>query len=152
MTPAPELLPEVKDLIDADLRTRLIEEVRAEWPGLGEDLGERGIGQMVAFLATSARTAEPLTPSLRVDAFWHRFLLHTVPYVRFCAALGVKFIHHVPEPAAKAGPAAGRAAMERTKAAIRAAGYAVDPEFWPGEGVADCTQCHAGCTDSPVNT
>lgn len=151
MTPTPKLLPEVKDLIDAELRTRLIEEVRAQWPDLGEDLGERGVEQMVAFLATSARTAERLTPSLRVDAFWHRFLLHTVPYARFCGALGVKFIHHVPEPAAKADPAAGQAAMERTKAAILAAGYTVDPDFWPGEGAADCTQCHAGCTDSPVN-
>ncbi|HBF81471.1 MAG TPA: hypothetical protein DD420_16530 [Streptomyces sp.] len=35
---------------------------------------------------------------------------------------------------------------------IRAAGFEVDAAYWPGEGAAECTQCHAGCTDSPVNT
>ncbi|MFD7094727.1 hypothetical protein [Streptomyces xanthophaeus] len=40
--------------------------------------------------------------------------------------------------------------MATTTAAIRAAGFTIDAEFWPNEGVADCSQCHAGCTDSPA--
>jgi len=40
------------------------------------------------------------------------------------------------------------ATLKGTVAAIRAAGYELDGELW---GLAaDCTQCHAGCTDSPT--
>ena len=47
-------------------------------------------------------------------------------------------------------PAEGRAAMRRTAEVIRSAGFDVDPEFWPINGAADCTQSYAGCSDSPV--
>lgn len=47
-------------------------------------------------------------------------------------------------------PAEGRAAMLRTAEMIRSAGFDVDPEFWPIDGAADCTQSYAGCSDSPV--
>lgn len=33
---------------------------------------------------------------------------------------------------------------------ISAARFDVDPEFWPADGAADCTQSYAGCSDSPV--
>ncbi|GAA4804538.1 hypothetical protein GCM10023220_37560 [Streptomyces ziwulingensis] len=41
--------------------------------------------------------------------------------------------------------------MCRTAGLIREAGYQTDPEFWPLDGAADCTQSYAGCTDSPVS-
>ncbi|MGZ0233354.1 hypothetical protein [Streptomyces sp. CPS1] len=44
-------------------------------------------------------------------------------------------------------PGAAQATRERTLAAITAAGYTVDEELWPD--MAECSQCHAGCTDSP---
>ncbi|MFI5987805.1 hypothetical protein ACIBEA_44010 [Streptomyces sp. NPDC051555] len=144
---------EVLALISPELRALLIKDVRKDWPELTDDLGERGVNQMAAFLATSTQTDEPLTPSLRVDRFWHKFLKRSVPYVAFSRALGVDYIHHVPEDDEEGSdPAAGRAAMAVTTAAVREAGHHVDAEFWPNEGAADCSQCHAGCTDSPVGS
>ena len=63
-------------------------------------------------------------------------------HAAFCRQAVGRFVHHVPtsEDEEPAGGAA--AARERTLAAIRAAGYTVDPELW-GEA-ADCNQCHAG--------
>ncbi|MFF1462429.1 hypothetical protein [Streptomyces sp. NPDC058330] len=142
---------EIADLISTEVQALLIKDVRHHWPHLTEDMGKRGVHQMVAFLATSTRTEQPLTPSLRVDAFWHALLQRTVPYVAFSRALGVDLIHHVPQDDGP-DPESGRLAMEVTKSAIRAAGFEVDAAYWPGEGAAECTQCHAGCTDSPVNT
>ncbi|MFD4860955.1 glycine-rich domain-containing protein [Streptomyces atratus] len=129
----------------------LIKDVRKTWQDLTDEMGERGVNQLVAFLATSTRSDEPLTPSLRVDLFWHAFVQRTVHYVAFSRSLGVDYIHHVPdEDEGGSDPEAGRAAMALTTAAIRAAGFTIDAEFWPNEGAADCSQCHAGCTDSPV--
>ncbi|WEB43779.1 hypothetical protein MOV08_33900 [Streptomyces yunnanensis] len=143
----------VFELIGPGTRADLIQSVReSHWTELTDDLGERGVDQMLAFLATSAGTDTKLAPSLRVDLFWHAFVLLTKPYADFCAALG-SFVHHVPVRGSHS-PAEGRAVLARTKEAIRAAGYQIDPEFWPSESSADCSadcsQCHAGCTDSPV--
>ncbi|MGA5562473.1 glycine-rich domain-containing protein [Streptomyces platensis] len=144
---------QVFELINPELRAELIADVRKSWPGLSDELGARGVHQLVAFLATSSGADVPMAPSLRVDLFWHAFVLHTKPYADFCAALG-GFIHHVPDRDSRA-PAEGRAALARTRNTISAAGYDLDPEFWPPESAtdcsADCSQCHAGCSDSPVN-
>ncbi|MFD8981600.1 hypothetical protein [Streptomyces sp. NPDC059564] len=142
---------EVLNLVSPEVRAQLIKDVRKDWPELTDELGERGVNQMAAYLAASVQTGEPLTPSLRVDSFWHKFLKRSVPYVVFSRALGVDYIHHVPdEDEDGTDPETGRAAMAVTTATIRAAGFTVDAEFWPDEGAADCSQCHAGCTDSPV--
>ncbi|MFB9602008.1 hypothetical protein ACFFTQ_03340 [Streptomyces roseofulvus] len=143
--------PTTAELISPELSARLIADVRKTWPEMTDDLGARGIRQMVAFLATAAHSTVPLSPSLRVDLFWHAFITRTVAYVDFCKALGVDYIHHVPEDDDETGtdPEAGREALARTKDAILAAGHTVDAEFWPYEGAAECTQCHAGCHNSP---
>ncbi|WP_030988453.1 glycine-rich domain-containing protein [Streptomyces sp. NRRL S-1813] len=142
------------ELIAPEIRGDLIVTVREEWPELSDDLGDRGVHQMVVFLATSAGTDAPMTPSRRVDLFWHAFVLRTKLYADFCTALG-GFIHHVPDRGSR-NPVEARAALIRTRNAISAAGYEIDPAFWPGENAADCSadcsQCHAGCSDSPVNT
>ena len=141
---------EVAGLIGSDTRAGLIAVVRQDyWPELTDELGQRGIDQMSAFLAAAAGTRTRLSPSLRVDLFWHAFVLHTVQYAAFCTALGTDFIHHVPDRGGH-NPAEGRAALLRTLDAIRAAGFVADPEFWPVDGAADCTQSYAGCSDSPV--
>ncbi|MFJ9430250.1 hypothetical protein ACIRQY_11340 [Streptomyces sp. NPDC101490] len=141
----------VKDLISPDLSAQLIKDVRKVWPELSDDLGARGVHQMTAYLATAAHSTEPLSPSLRVDLFWHAFIMRTVDYIAFCKALGVVYIHHVPEDDDENGtnPEAGRAALTRTKDSILTAGHTIDAEFWPGTGAADCSQCHAGCHNSP---
>jgi hypothetical protein len=44
-----------------------------------------------------------------------------------------------------------RRGLRTTVLAIRTAGYRVDPGLWPTSAMAaDCTQCHAGCHDSPT--
>ncbi|MEU3958308.1 hypothetical protein AB0F42_00440 [Streptomyces buecherae] len=141
------------DLISPELRDDLITMVREDsWPEMTDDQGERGIRQVTAFLTVAASSTEKVTPSLRVDLFWHAFVLHTRHYAEFCEALGNGYIHHVPDRENGRDPAAGRAASRRTAELMRGAGFAVDPEFWPTDGAADCTQSYAGCSDSPIAT
>ena len=42
------------------------------------------------------------------------------------------------------------ATLAVTVAAMRKAGCVVDPELWSMTAASDCTQCHAGCHDSPT--
>ncbi|WP_185094936.1 hypothetical protein [Streptomyces sp. PanSC19] len=117
-------------------------------PGTGRVLAERIVGQTVAFLIAGTRTEEPLSPSEHVDQGWHAFLLRTQAYQEFCDRHAGRFIHHhpgVPDATETGGPEVAR---NRTLDAIRAAGFEVDQELWPQ--VVDCSQCHSGCTDSPV--
>ncbi|MEV0850616.1 hypothetical protein AB0J21_33005 [Streptomyces sp. NPDC049954] len=60
---------------------------------------------------------------------------------------GMPFIHHVPTQDENETKAEAAGTITRTMAAIETAGYTVDTELWLG--AADCSQCHAGCTDSP---
>ncbi|MFE3866222.1 hypothetical protein ACFXPT_38360 [Streptomyces goshikiensis] len=55
----------VQSLISPELRALLIKDVGKTWPDLTDDLCEHGVNQTAAFLATSTRSDEPLTPSLR---------------------------------------------------------------------------------------
>ncbi|MFF4493989.1 glycine-rich domain-containing protein [Streptomyces sp. NPDC001546] len=145
----------VYDLISPELKADIITMVREDsWPEMTDAQAERGVNQMAAFLAVAASTREKATPSLRVDLFWHAFVLHTRPYADFCDALGGRFIHHVPDRNTARNPAEGRNAMRRTAEMLREAGFNPDPEFWPTHHAAnccgDCTQSYAGCSDSPV--
>lgn len=85
-----------------------------------------------------------------MDPGWHALLLHTQEYTSFCERVAGRFIHHVPtdytDPTTHG--AAARAAIERTVAEIRRAGFMVDEELWQPSAV-NCSQCHQGCTDSP---
>ncbi len=47
---------EVLELISRDLRALLIKDVRKDWPDLTDEMGERGVNQMAAFLAASTVT------------------------------------------------------------------------------------------------
>ncbi|MDP9950932.1 MULTISPECIES: hypothetical protein [Streptomyces] len=142
----------VYDRISPELKAQLISMIREDfWPELTDDQGERGIRQVTAFLAVAASTTERMTPSLRVDLFWHALVLHTRHYAELCDELG-GFIHHTPDRGSGHSPVDGRLAMHRTAEMIRSAGFDVDPDFWPVNGAADCTQSYAGCSDSPVAT
>nr|WP_097901534.1 hypothetical protein [Streptomyces sp. b94] len=77
--------------------------------------------------------------------------LHTRHYAKLCDGLG-GFIHHTPDRGSCHSPVDGRLAMLRTAEMIRSAGFDVDPDFWPVNGAADCTQSYAGCSDSLVAT
>lgn len=92
--------------------------------------------------------AGALSPSGTVDIGWHAFILHTRDYAEWCEHVAGRFLHHAPDESAEGEPGTATAARQRTIDAIVAAGYAVDLELWPE--AAECTQCHAGCSDSPV--
>ncbi|UGY92258.1 glycine-rich domain-containing protein [Streptomyces gobiensis] len=142
---------DARTLISAGLRATLVANMRENFPKLTKERAERGVGQMLAFVAASACTAEPLSPSPLVDDFWHAFLLHTKAYQDFCERTFGTFVHHQPGFLDKEKHGGGKALRARTVDAIGAAGFLVDLEFWPELETADCSQCHANCHNSPVN-
>lgn len=151
LTSATERPVQGHTLIDPDLFDRLTSRIAVEHPDLDESMPQRILDQALAFLGTSGTAAVPLSPSKLVDIGWHTFILFTVDYAAFCDRVAGRFIHHVPDdgPINQGGtPPTRAAALADTVAAIGTAGFALDADLWPH--AADCTQCHAGCTDSPT--
>jgi hypothetical protein len=137
-------------LVDPEVMNRLVRRVTTDHPEINEDTARRIVGQAAAFLAASGQQpGRFLAPSKAVDIGWHTFILHTVEYTEFCERIAGRYLHHVPdEEEEQEAPGGTLETRRRTLAAIKAAGYSVDPELWPAAD-GDCTQCHAGCTDSP---
>lgn len=140
---------DARNLVGAKLRTMLVSNMQAKFPELTDDKADRGVGQMLAFLAAGAYSDTPLSPSPPVDDFWHAFLLHTQAYQDFCSGTIGKFVHHQPGFLDKEEHGGGKALRARTVDAIVAAGFVIDMEFWPELDLADCSQCHANCHNSP---
>ncbi|MER6165912.1 glycine-rich domain-containing protein [Streptomyces violaceorubidus] len=135
-------------LVDPEVTERLSRRITTDHPEISEVTARRIVGQAAAFIAASGDLrGQFLAPSELVDYGWHAFILHTVDYAAFCERVAGGFVHHVPTGEGDDVPGGAQATRVRTLAAITAAGYTVDEELWPD--VADCTQCHAGCTDSP---
>ncbi|WP_262700473.1 MULTISPECIES: glycine-rich domain-containing protein [Streptomyces] len=138
---------EPRALLSAALLDRLATRIVKDHD-IAPSLAERIAAQTAAFLATCANnTDQPLVPSKAIDIGWHAFILHTRDYADFCQRVAGHFIHHVPTDPAEGEHGVASAARQRTLDAIAAAGYAVDTDLWPE--AADCSQCHAGCSDSP---
>ncbi|HJP79570.1 MAG TPA: hypothetical protein VJ914_35190 [Pseudonocardiaceae bacterium] len=138
-------------LIAPALFDRLVRRI-AKDDNLPTELAERITDQALAFLGACARDHdEPLAPSDLVDIGWHTFVLYTRDYADFCRQIAGRFLHHTPtdENDPTASGAAARATLERTVAAIEAAGFVVDRELWSLGAAADCTGCHNGCHDDP---
>ncbi|WP_327748522.1 hypothetical protein [Streptomyces europaeiscabiei] len=140
---------DARTLISMDMRVTLMSNMRAKFPQLNEEKADRGVGQMLAFLAACDYADRPLSPSPLVDDFWHAFLLHTEAYQDFCESTFGRYLHHQPGFLDKEEHGGGKALRARTVDAITLAGYEIDPEFWPELDLADCSQCHANCSDSP---
>ncbi|QHF93157.1 hypothetical protein DEH18_03760 [Streptomyces sp. NHF165] len=104
----------------------------------------------MAFVAACARPHHhALRPSKLVDKGWHALIVHTTIHAQLCARLG-EFVHHVPDTESHGtGRRPGAGDMDRTQRAITAAGYTPDPLLWL-TARANCSQCHAGCADSPA--
>ncbi|MEU8688827.1 hypothetical protein [Streptomyces sp. NPDC048665] len=142
-------LIDARTLIGDDMRATLVANMRDKFPQLTEEKAGRGVGQMLAFLAACAYSERPLSPSPLVDDFWHAFLLHTKAYREFCEESFGRFLDHQPgylDPEEHGG---GKVLRARTVDAITLAGYEIDMEFWPELDLAECSQCHANCSDSP---
>lgn len=140
---------DARTLISTKLRETLVENMCAKFSQLTQEKADRGVGQMLAFLAACDYSEKPLSPSPLVDDFWHAFLLHTKAYREFCEERFGRFLDHQPgylDPEEHGG---GKALRARTVDAITLAGYEIDMEFWPELDLAECSQCHANCSDSP---
>lgn len=115
---------------------------------MGRVLAERIFGEAVAYLVTSAEHPEThMGPSQAVDLGVHSFMLDSINYMAFCDQHAGRYIHHVPHLPGQATQEPP--ALRDTVRAIRASGFEIDPELWTMKHAADCSQCHAGCTDSP---
>ncbi|WP_059006208.1 glycine-rich domain-containing protein [Streptomyces specialis] len=140
---------DARTLISDELRATLASNMLDKFSGLTEEKADRGVGQMLAFVAACAASDKPLSPSPIVDDYWHAFLLHTKAYADFCDRAFGKFIHHQPGFLDKEEHGGGKAIRTRTLDAITYAGYEIDAEFWPELDLANCSQCHQNCHDSP---
>ena len=145
-------LREGRELVTPELFHRLVTRVAEEHD---HDLlmAGRVVDQALAFLGTSANhEGRPLSPSEIVDPGWHEFILHTVDYAAFCDQVAGRFLHHVPtdpqDPSAEGEGA--HDTLTYTVDAIATAGFYVDTDLWPTGHAGDCSQCHAGCSDSPT--
>lgn len=138
-------------LVDPAMMERLAARITKDHTGTDLPTARRIIGQTAAFLAAGA--ALPLialSPSKPVDVGWHTWILHTVDYAAFCDRIAGRFIHHVPTPEGESSGGGPEAARRRTLDALVAAGFLIDHDLWPGAArMGECSQCHAGCTDSP---
>ncbi|MFE1751093.1 glycine-rich domain-containing protein [Streptomyces anandii] len=142
---------DARTLISTELRETLVDNMRAKFPQLTEEKADRGVGQMLAFLAACDYSERPLSPSPLVDDFWHAFLLHTKGYREFCEEKFGRFLDHQPGYVDPEEHGGGKALRARTVDAITLAGYEIDMEFWPELDLAECSQCHANCSDSPFH-
>ena len=134
------------------LTDRLVARIAAEHPELDAGVPARILDQTLAFLETCATATKPVGPSKLVDIGWHTFILYTHEYAEFCDRIAGRFIHHVPDgaPTGDEWPTVPRADLAATAAVMRREGFRVDAELWSMTAEVDCTQCHAGCTDSPT--
>ena len=150
MTTAQKRTPiDARTLISTELRETLVDNMRAKFPQLPQEKADRGVGQMLAFLAACDYSEKPLSPSPLVDDFWHAFLLHTKAYREFCEQHFGRFLDHQPgylDPEEHGG---GKTLRALTVDSITLAGYEIDMEFWPELELAECSQCHANCSNSP---
>ncbi|MET8297383.1 hypothetical protein ABZW02_25495 [Streptomyces sp. NPDC005180] len=149
--------PGVRDaraLLSADDFMAVTATVAKDNPDIGWTMAERITLEGIKFVAAAASGARGIAPSRVVDEGWHALILHTAIYNGLCERLG-GFVHHYPEP-----PDSGRydpEFIDRTMAAIEAAGYPVDLELWrgPNNGVVEvAASCqHApNCTIQPMPT
>lgn len=114
---------------------------------MDRNLAERTFGQTVAYLVTAAHNPMiAMGPAQAVDKGLHSFLLDTPNYWEFCLRHAGRYLHHVPHlPEERSSQPQ---VLRQTIEAIRAAGFALDTELW-GTREVECTQCYAGCSDSP---
>ncbi|MER6395723.1 hypothetical protein ABT263_06590 [Kitasatospora sp. NPDC001603] len=136
-------------LVHPEIRALIVTTIRARHPEVTEERAELGVGQMAAFLTACASGDRPLSPSPEVDDYWHAFVLNTEAYMTWCTAAFGRMVHHRPgylDPEEHGG---GKVLRARTVDAIAALGYVIEPGFWPEIELANCSQCHANCSDSP---
>lgn len=138
-------------LVEPAMMERLAARITKDHTETDLPTARRVIGQTAAFLAAGAALPHvALSPSKPVDVGWHTWILHTVDYAAFCDRIAGRFIHHVPTSGGQVSGGGPEAERRRTLDALVAAGFRIDLDLWPEAAkMGECSQCHAGCTDSP---
>ncbi|MER5866541.1 hypothetical protein [Kitasatospora sp. NPDC002040] len=143
------LTTDPRDLISPEVRELILVTYRANHPEVTEVRTEQGVGQMAAFLTACAVSDRPLSPSPEVDDYWHAFVLNTEAYADWCMASFGKMVHHKPgflDPEEHGG---GKVLRARAIDVMASLGFLLEDTFWPEIESANCSQCHANCSDSP---
>ncbi|WP_435643342.1 hypothetical protein ACR9VJ_18010 [Streptomyces sp. H49] len=137
----------VSALCPDEVRDRLALTVVKDHPEFSVEYAGRLVVEAAKFQAASAaRPDVRMAPSLLVDHGWHAWLTNTIDRDALMTRIG-GVVHHVPELPGEDG--GDKAAVRRqTLAVMTETGYAADLELWPAAS-GECSQCHAGCTDSP---
>lgn len=148
MTERPPALT-TAELVPDEVRDRLAAFILREHPEAGytPEFAGRLVVESAKFQAASAaRPDVRMDPSVLVDHGWHAWLMFTVERDALMERIG-GVVHHVPAlPGEDRGDV--KEVRRQTLDTMRVTGYAPDLEMWPAAS-ADCTQCHAGCSDSP---
>lgn len=146
LSEAPAAIRDARTLLTADEFKAVAATVRKDNPGMETTVSERITLEGIKFVAVAATGAKGIAPSRVVDEGWHALILHTALYARLCDRLGGQFVHHFPEL-----PDSGRydpGFIDRTMAAITAAGFTVDRELWLAPD-AGHIEVGASCQHSP---
>jgi hypothetical protein len=137
------LRPDVEPVVDTGLIPATVQRAviarTARSLRIGIDEARCALEDAVTFLRAAAEAPSfGLSPSPKVDAAWHQFVLFTVDYGRFCDSLGT-FVHHVPLVDEQRPPFEGwrKLSLADTYAFIRAEGHPLHDELWRSPTVAD---------------
>ena len=81
------------DLLEA--KPVLLDKLRAAC-GVDAEGAQRGVREVLRFLALTSLSDVGLTPSPRVDDAWHEMILCTREYAALCQRYFGRFVHHDP--------------------------------------------------------
>jgi len=128
-----------KDLLAAHalLADRLIKNRVVESPQEAED----GMTELLKFLFLCANSNAILTPSLRIDALWHEFILFSRAYTQFCHKHFSHYIHHQPSNS----PRDEMHQYQHTLQLYLQSFGTLNTDFWASAGI--CNQ-HCGSCES----
>ncbi len=105
-----------------------------------QETARPALKETIAFLWLCAHSDCSLTPSRRIDAVWHEFILFTRMYASFCHEHLGSFVHHQPDN----DGAMNAARYQDTINQYRQSLGEPDSAFWPApDGSADCGHCEA---------
>ncbi|MDX8404145.1 MAG: hypothetical protein R8K54_07040 [Mariprofundaceae bacterium] len=129
---AVELLNANTLLLDRLIKNNVVE---------SQEEAKDGMTELLKFLFLCANNDSILTPSLRVDALWHEFILFSRSYTNFCIKYFSRYIHHQPSNS----PRNEMHQYQHTLQLCLLHFGALNTKFWASAGI--CEQ-HCGSCES----
>ncbi len=122
----------VAEEVQQDILAHIVEE------GVNPELAPVALEDTLSFLDALARNLGlKLSPSEAVDAAWHRFILNTEEYQRYCEKHAGRFLHHRPTTPGHRSSTTPQQTFE----VLVTLGYEVDERVWTQTG----SRCDGGC-------